>query len=294
MRAKLMQPSAEWLAGDYEAPPELAGKPFLAVWRIHHNPATGLSVLKVNRGSGVWDGSGRLLFYSRKTADLAWAKNSPHLYSAEIRFGPCAKGEGVRHALRRLEPESFRVAQESELCVPMGAPEYLVLDHTGNRCLATWLDQTQWGYVIVDLPAMSQLPGGFYYAAPSLAVPAFSPNDDLIVSCSPSKNGWWTDAVDDYWDHPSSGGLRKVGTVSVHTISSNSVSHHDLSVPLPEGWIPDRPDAGEWNAIWGPEFVSDREFKIWLPDDSVETLQLPLPPRIDINRPLATRRKWLD
>jgi hypothetical protein len=294
MRAKLIHSHTEWLAGDYEAPPELAKKEHLTVWHLHRNSQTGLTAMKVDRGAGVWNESGHLLFYSKQAADLGWSNSSSDLYGAEIRFGPCRQGKGVRHALRRLESGTFRVSQEIELCIPTGAPEYLVINHSGNKCLATWLDQTQWGYVVVDLKTMSQLAGGLYYPAASLAPPDFSPDDAIVVSCSPFKNGWWTDAIDDYWDHSSPGGSRKVGTITVHNLASNSFSHHDLMVQLPAGWIPDRPVAGEWSVIWGPEFVSEREFKIWLPDDSIEMLRLPLPTPVQINRPLGTEREWLD
>lgn len=250
--------------------------------------------MKVNRGAGVWDESGHILFFLEKAGDLGWSKNSSDFYSLENHFGPCLRGDGVRHILRRRESGTFRVFDEIELCVPMGGVEYLVINHTGDRCLATWLDQTQWGYVVVDLQNLVQLPVGFYHPSASLAQPDFSPDDAYVISCNRFKSGWWTDVIDDYWDSPSSGGLRKVATISVQNIFSNVTSHHNVMVRLPAGWIPDRPVAAEWSMVWGPEFVSEREFKIWLPDDSIEILHLPLPTHIEINRPLATKRKWLD
>jgi hypothetical protein len=42
--------------------------------------------------------------------------------------------------------------------------------------------------------------------------------------------------------------------------------------------------------IWRPDFVSERQFRIFLPDDSPEILSLPLPPEIVIDRLLSTSR----
>jgi hypothetical protein len=250
--------------------------------------------MKVNRGAGVWNDRGRLIFYSKECADLVWSVGSSDLYSLELRFGPCREGNGIRHTLKRLEPGTFRPTREAELCVPMGGVERLVINHRGDQSLATWLDQSQWGYVVVELGTMAQLSGGLYYPAASLAPPDFSPNDALIVSCSPFRRGWWTDVIDDYWESSSPGGYRKVGSISIHDLASNFLSHHDVFLDLPPGWIPDRPQDPHWDVIWGPEFVSDREFRIWLPDDSIEVLQLPLPNQVRIERPLSTTRNWLD
>jgi len=265
----------------------------MTVRRLHHDPRSGLTAMKINRGAGLWDKTGRVRLYLERAGDIGWSKTSDDLYLLENRFGPCQRGSGVRHTLKRLEAGTFRAVSEMELCVPMGGVEYLVMNHAGDRCLATWLDQTQWGYVIVDLRTMTQLPGGLYRPAASLAPPDFSPDDALVVSCNRLKSGWWTDAIDDYWDSPSPGGHRKIATISVHKLAPNAISHHDVMVELPPGWIPDRPQEAEWDMIWGPEFISERAFKIWLPDDATEVLHLPLPARIEIKKPLGTKRKWL-
>jgi hypothetical protein len=250
--------------------------------------------MKVDRGTGVWDASGGLVHYIKSGADLTWSRDWSALLSLEVRFGPCAQQKGVRHALRIVDPASFETLDEIEICIPTGSVEYIVLSHRGDKCLATWLEQNQWGYVMVDLKSMTQLPFGFDWPSANLAPPEFSLDDAFIVSCSGFRTGWWTDEVDDYWEYPSPGGLRKVGTVSVHDVASATLTNHDVLVDLPPGWLPDRPDQPEWDTIWGPEFVSERRFRIWLPDDSTELLELPLPPRIEIKRQIATERPRLD
>jgi hypothetical protein len=294
MRAKLIHHAPEWLPGDFEAPSQLSDKKFLIVWHLRQDPKTGWTAMKVNRGAGVWDDSGRLRLYCERAGDIDWSKDSTDMYILENRFGACRQGKGVAHTLKRLDSTGLHTLTEIEVCVPMGGVEYLVKNHTGDICLTTWLDQTQWGYCVVDLRTMIQLSGELYFPVASLAPPAFSLDDAHVVACSRFKNGWWTDVVDDYWDRPSPGGVRKLGTLSVHKLASNAVTYHDVMVELPKGWIPDRAQEAEWSMLWGPEFVSAREFKIWLPDDSMLTLDLPLPPRIHVGRPLETRRTWLD
>jgi len=59
-------------------------------------------------------------------------------------------------------------------------------------------------------------------------------------------------------------------------------------VELPGGWQADRPEDSSWDMIWGPEFYLRSS------DDSEDILTLPLSPKIEIYRPLATSRQWLD
>jgi hypothetical protein len=295
MRAKFIHHQQEWLPGDFEPPPNLRKGDFIIVRRFCHNERTKVTAMSTNHGAGLWDEAGHLFWFCDQARDLAWANNSIDLYSLETRLGPCSEGRGVRHAVRRFDASgSVLVTAESEICVPTGGVEYLVMDHNGGTCLATWLDQTQWGYVLVNLHSMAQMAGGFYYSAASIAPPAFSPDNARIVSCNRLRSGWWTDSADDYWNSPSPGGPRQLGTISVHNVAKNAVSYHELVIYLPPGWLPDRPLASEWNMVWGPEFVSEHAFRIWLPDDTPEVLSLPLPARIELKRRLDTQRTWLD
>ena len=247
--------------------------------------------MKVNGGTGIWSESGRLIHYVKEGADLRWIHNSMELLSLEVCFGRCRQQKGIRHSLKRLEAEAYNVIDEMDICVETGGVERLVLNNSGNGCLATWLDQSSWGYVSIDLAAMKQLPGGFSSRPNSLAPPSYSPDDSVVVSCNYYKSGWWTDEIDDYWDYPCPGGLRRVGTINVHDIASDTASRHEVLIDLPEGWIPVDPDNSHWDAIWGPQFVSEDEFRIWLPDGSSELLQFPLPASIGIQRGLRTERQ---
>lgn len=294
MKVKLLHHSEEWLPGDFDAPEALRGQASLACWHIHALGASDRIAMKLERGAGVWDTSGRLLHYSKTASDMTWDAGSRTLLSLECTFGKCSASPGVRHALRRLDPESFQVVSEIDLCVRRGGVRYLVLDRSGRRCLATWLDENEWGYVVVDLESMRQTDMSFHSTSASLSPPGFAPNGDSIVACNFFRTSWWNDEHDDPAEIRSPGGLRKLSTISVQDVQSGTVSTHDLMVDLPAGWLPDRPHEGEWSTVWGPEFVSDRAFKIWLPDDSTEVIELPLPPTVVIPRTLADVRPWSD
>jgi hypothetical protein len=295
MKVKLLHHNSEWVPGDFEAPGSLSSKRHLSVWRVRVDAGAGLIAMNLlSSGAGVWNSDGRLLFYVENGADLAWDLKSTDLLSLENEGGRCLQGAGIRCVLKRIESGSFHTLDEIEVCIPTGAAEYLILNHKGDQCIGTWLDQSEWGYVLVDLTSMRQLPTGLTWRSPNLAPPAFSPDDSFIVSCVSFRSGWWTDDVDDYWEFPSPGGDFKVGTILVHELTTNAISHHDVWIELPQGWQPDRPEDSAWDMIWGPEFISNREFRIWLPDDSEEILTLPLQPRIEIHRPLATQRQWVD
>lgn len=297
MKLKYMHHTDEWLPGEFE-PPATFPHDEGAVWCVHPNVRRHLLALKMfEGGTGVWTTTGRLLHYIEKGTDLVWLRDcTEELLSLESRFGPCQSGKGIRHVLRRLESETFEMIDEMEVCVLSGFANYLVLNHRTNQCLATWLDPgVAWGYVIIALDKMHQLPGGLVYEEyPTLSPPAYSLDDRFIVSCNPIQDGWWADDIEDYERSPSAGGLHEVGVITVHDTASDTITNHQVVVDLPVGWMPDRPSAAEWSAIWGPEFVSEREFLFWLPDDSTERLTLPLPPTVTIHRPLKATRDWLE
>jgi hypothetical protein len=291
MKAKLIHHSFEWLEGDYDPPEELATKTHLTVWRMENNYSSKLVAMKLDHGTGIWTESGKLIHYVKLGADLHWVNNSMELLSLELRFGTCQQQKGIGHTLRRLKAETYNVINEMDICVDSGGVELLVLNNSGNRCLVTWLDQGCWGYIFIDLVAMKQLPDRFSFRPGSLAPPSFSPDDSVVISCNYYKSGWWTDEIDDSWDYPCLGGLRKVGVINVHDVVSDIISNHEVLIDMPEGWIPVDPDNSDWDTIWGPEFISKKEFRIWLPDGSSEVLSLPLPTRIEIQRGLSTEKQ---
>ena len=288
MRAKLVFFDDAWVEGDFEPPASLRDKPVLTVWRSERSEESGQVAMKVDRGAGIWDASGRLLFHDPQLADLSFAGRR-RLHALENRVEDTGRGRHRSHRLQLREDATFGVLEETVMSLPMGALEYLVTSPQGDRCLVTWLDQSQWGYVVAGLPGLAQQPGGLFYPTPSLSPPAISPDGSCAVACSFLQPGWWTDVPDDYWDAPSPGGIRKLGALSVHVFGEPNISWHDLLVRLEPGWLPeDYTDS--WDMAWGPGFVDESRIRIWLPDGGEEVLSLPLPPRVVIERPLRRRR----
>src|SRR5262249_37077609 len=105
----------EWLPGEFEPPPPLVARGYLRVWRIHRYAPGGLVGLKIERGTGVWSSSGRLLKYFGHGADLAWSGDASLLWSLECRFGKCPGGAGVLHVLKSRDPQSFEKRQETDI-----------------------------------------------------------------------------------------------------------------------------------------------------------------------------------
>jgi len=293
MRFKLLHHSSEWLVGDFE-PPADYDQDCGIVLRVHKNRGGDSVAIKLmSGGTGVWDSMGRLVYYAPLGADLLWFRGSSTLLSLERQAPIVRSGPGISHSLKTLDGRSFETLAAMEVRFPLGFAEYLVLNPVHDQCAATWREAAEWGYVLIDIAVQSQLPTSLVHPVLTLSPPAFSLDGQCILSCNPAPPGWWTDDSDDYEQSPSQGGERSVGTITVHDISTNRITEHDVRVDLPRGWIPDHPDRSEWYRIWGPEFIAEREFAFWLPDDQQMSASLPLPAIVKVPGTLRTQRPWL-
>jgi hypothetical protein len=294
MRLLHVHHRSEWLPQDFDLPPQLKGVKKLFVSSVQSAKDLGLVALQFGpaRAAGIWDESGKLLLFPTDAFDLAFLPGGKEVLVLAPGFGKCADGNAGRPStLRRLELQTWNCVAKAEICVPTTVGQQIVIDPKGERGLVTWHEQNEWGYVTVDLHLQKLLPPTFEWNTDTMSRPAFSPDGKLVVSCNLHQEVWWA-GDDGDWTDPSPGGMQKVSTITVHDLASNQVSQHELFVAVDAGWLPDRPEEIEWQQIWGPEFVSDREFRIWLPDESEEILTLPLPPRIEIGRPLKKTREW--
>jgi hypothetical protein len=298
MRVKLIGERESWLDLDVEAPAGMETKSHLTAWRARRRGT--LVLLKLVQGSGVWNEDGRLLAFFRKVADLEVSDGRLVLLSNE--FGPCTGGaRGVRHSIKEsttplqvTDGQSVGVAQVLDLCVPTGGANYLDISAAARMGLASWLDQSEWGYVLFNLDSKLQLGTGPTWKKPTIAPPTFSPDGRFVVSCQHERAAWWNDETDDPSEVPSPGGRRRLGTVSTHAVSTGEIRETELFVDLPAGWLPDRPYNSEWYRVWGPEFIDEGSLRVWLPDGTSETLALPLPESIVLSRPLSNQRTWLE
>jgi hypothetical protein len=287
MRAKLLHHSTEWLEQDFERPPELGDAREISFW--HMQRVGSMLALKTNKGSGLWTSEGRLLRFSAEAADLQVIAAAEAVVELVNVFGRCTVGEGVRHQVHLRDLRQWTPRGSIELCVPMGGAEYLVLSPDARSCLATWLDQQQWGYVGVDLVNRVQTTLAFEFGTPTLNIPAYTSDGRFVIACNRHRRLWWADDPDD-WDAPCPGGERLFGTISVQDTATCAVTLHELVVELPKGWIPKEADDPDWETAWGPEILSAEQFRIWLPDHTPLTLTLPLPERILLKTPLRKTR----
>lgn len=292
MKAKWVHHAWEWIEGDFAGLTSFTGDGSFRVLSCRRNDSMNMTAMKLKSGgTAIWGHGGELIHHFPRGADLAFVgEHGKQLLSLENQFGETANATGVSHLLRRLDLSDFGTIQETTIVVPTGGVEFLVTDSKREHGLATWLDQTEWGYILLDLKTMAPRSDGLRFPVPSICPPELRADSNLVVACSPYRDGWWTDAEDDYWESESPGGWRKVGVVTVHDLLANFATNHDVLVNLPQGWRPDRGELAEWQAIWGPRFVSENEFLMWLPDHSVEKCRLPLPPTIRIEHSLSTVR----
>lgn len=291
MRLRLNHHSSELLGGDFAAHVSPPIEEAIVCAVRPNDLGDELAVKLSDGGTGIWKATGSLRHYFPQGADLGWLNHSKEILSLEVRpFGPAYRSDGVAHPIKRLDAASLNVVAETKVHVPQGLASFLVLNPSQDRCAATWRDEVRWGYELVELPSLRQLPIRFTYAYPTLCPPAFSLDGRFVVSCNSVAVGWWTDDNDAYEETPSPGGEFELGVISVHDLASGNVSLHEVWVDLPEGWMPDDPGRAEWNEIWGPEFISATTFRFWLPDGGAETVSLPLPGRVQIARPLRETR----
>lgn len=298
MRIVLIGHDKRIVPGDYQAPP---GKEFLSellATRFHPHPvAPDLFALKVlGGGAGIWRSNGELVYHFPAGADLGWLANGNELLCLEATFEGDPSGyPGVPHRLTRLTVPTFRKKASLSIAVPTGGVEYLCISPSGKRCIATWLDQSECGYVGVDLDSFCQTDLRCAWTDVTLSAPAFHNDDTHVVSCVSSSFPWWVDEFDDIQTSPSPGGTRMVGLVAVQSWDApEQISQHPIIVELPPGWQPARPSYSEWRRIWGPEMLPSGDFRVWLPDDSGDLYTLPLPDEIRIKRQIGVERRDLD
>src|SRR5262249_11253671 len=116
----------------------------------------------------------------------------------------------------------------------------------------------------------------------------FSPDERYLVTLGSPRYLWWTWREEDEegWQLPSDGGPHEAGWIHVHDLLEQRKTNHSLVVDLPAGWQP-HPRLGEtdewgWTVVWGPQFLGERTFRIWLPGGSPLDLRLPLPDTIEV------------
>jgi hypothetical protein len=252
-------------------------------------PVLSMSLLASRRSgrlrwmTAVWDSrTGRLLWAPERASDIGWSPDGTEALVLTPRFGRGPGGRGIGHRLLRFSWPNKVQTEERLFSVPSGGADRLVISPGGNLAVVVAVEQGDWYYELLQLrPKLRQLHIGYHVREMLGDCPAFSPDEEFLVSIGSPGWLWWAADRDDP-QSPSTGGLHQVAKVYVHDLKKKRVSQHALSVDLDEGWRPRSPEAGEWEVVWGPVFQSPRTFRLWLPDGQKLDLTLPLPKALTI------------
>jgi hypothetical protein len=290
MKAILVGRDEIELEGELQPPKEFAMAKDVGVYAIHERPGSTQRAMKIDRGVGIWEQDGALVHYDPKAVDMAWAPDGS-LWSLVPAFEPGR--DVVRHHVLQLDPASFAVLKTIVIEVPWGGPEYLEISPKGGFAIATWLEQSEWGYVGVDLNVGRQTPLALRWRrGPRAAPPKFLADGSAIVACHFEGAAWWNNReADDPSEQPSEGGPHRVGWITTHDVATNTVRETEVFVTLPPGWIPDDPYNSLWYQMWGPELDSPDSVSVWMPDGKRETFEMPLDPQVMVHRPLDVVRE---
>jgi hypothetical protein len=124
----------------------------------------------------------------------------------------------------------------------------LIGDHLAA---AVYNEQDGCGYVLVELqPQVKQRPTNFWFGGMQggLIGPVVTPDGRHLVSAEGLGDGWWFperdedgEEIDDtaHLETPSDGGVKQVGTLHIHDLSTDKVMEKAIEIDLPAGWLPD-------------------------------------------------------
>lgn len=304
MRVTVLGTRSEELPVDFQPPPGVRERRKTVV-HINRHPtstAVALTILRTGTGlrsfTGVWDSAtGKLVWPAEGASDIAWSPDGTQVFVAMSKFGPGPGGRGIGHRLLRYSWPGLasrkgpELLEQFEFSVPSGGADRLAISPAGNLGVVVALEQGDWYYEVLRLrPQLSQPFIGHHVRLWSGDPPAFSPDERFLVAVGWNPAKWWApEAVD--WeeeDEPvSPGGTFKLGSIYVQNLKTKRVTERPLQVKLSAGWQPKKrtddlkPYAG--NFVWGPKFLDDRSFRLWLPDGSPLDLTLPLPKAVRVS-----------
>jgi hypothetical protein len=281
------------LPGNFELPPGMRRGDCIA-FRVRRHPTSSAIATSPLFGNNcvtaVWDSAtGKLLWVPERASDLDWSPDGQSAYVLRSQFGR-GPGGGIGHRLLRYSWPGCELQEELHFRVPSGGADALVVSPAGGLAAAVAIEGPEWYYEVLSLrPALSQLDVGHRIDDYLLDGPIFSPDERYLVTVGSPGYLWWAapdEEDEERWQIPSEGGKHEVGWVHVHDLGKDRKTRHPLVVDLPAGWQPvpraGEPDGWSWKVVWGPHFLGDRDFRLWLPDGSTLDLRLPLPKVIKV------------
>jgi hypothetical protein len=161
-----------------------------------------------------------------------------------------------RQCVRRRPWRSGKVLEET-ICPVTRAGCYIeeIAASPSGRWLVTQRisGQGEWGYDLFRTAPLARVAGVAQEPGYILELPRFSEDETRLVGgAGPGfLGGWWAHPDDDL-EVPARGGPVSLGFLFVHRLPSHRVTRHELRVELPEGWLPEDPEA-EW---YGPQDIT--------------------------------------
>lgn len=297
MRITLQHLEQQSLAAEFEAPadPDPGECEAFALRKHPTSSAIALSPL-LRRNcpqSAVWDSeTGKLLWVPNKATDIGWSPDGRSVYLLWSQYIP-TPDRLAGHWLQRYTWPGCDLEEELRFVVPSGSPHFLVVSPTGGLAAVVAHMGPDWTYVVLGLQSsLHELGVGYRIDEALVDGPVFSPDQRYIVSIGSANYVWWACPDEeqeedvDGWQIPCEGGCHEFGWVYVHDLEELRVTRHTLVADLSPGWQPqprnDDPSGKLWMLVWGPQFTSDRAFRISLPGGSLLELRLPLPESIHI------------
>jgi len=164
----------------------------------------------------------------------------------------------------REEPHALDAAP-----MPVAAGEIWAVVPSPTKPLAAvvWLDQTEAGVELVswaDGAPLAHLPGRGYFGARSnaLATPTFSPDGRYLVLVY-GASAWWAGELEDP-EEPSPGGTFCCGRAVIGDMAWGAYTEHEITVTVPEGWMPDDPVWAEDGFMTRADFADSETFTVHL------------------------------
>jgi hypothetical protein len=160
-----------------------------------------------------------------------------------------------------------------ELSFPHGWLVDIVVSPTDSLACFVWIDQCEAGIEFVSWQqgGLHQIPNiGFCGNSNRIQGPVFSP-DGTVLTMSFGAGLWWSNIP----DKPSPGGDFNVGYVIWSETGSGSYKRLDISVSIPPGWQPRKPEDILRNEFLSqPEYICTHEVKVVLPTGEERLLPL--------------------
>jgi hypothetical protein len=194
----------------------------------------------------------------------------------------------LRQTIRRRSRACKKVVEETICPVTRSG---CCIDEIGASPSGHWLVTQrlsgggQWGYDVFRSCPLAREAGVLEERGYMLSLPAFSADETRLVGGFGGcwLGGWWAHPDGDYED-AARGGQTTFGFLFVHHLPGHRVERHELRMDLPEGWLPEDPEAEIWYGARAIAPAGDG-IRLTLPGGAAVEVEGPLLPVILLPTP---------